>query len=304
MRDDLEPCHAGRPAEGETLAAGSSDAAMPTPDAIMGKAGHENFPVAPWFLPREVRRRLLAVYGYARLVDDVGDEAAGDRHALLDDLEGQVHRLYQPGGSPPGHPLLRALAPTIARCGIPRAPLLALIEANRRDQAVHRYQRFDELLEYCELSANPVGHLVLHVFDQATPERLRLADHVCTALQLIEHWQDVAEDARRGRVYLPVEHLAQFGCAETDLTAAQATPALRRLLAYEVDRASDLLDRGAPLAGTLRGWARLAVAAFIGGGRATIKAIRDAGHDVLAGPPRPTRARVAVELLAVVARGR
>jgi squalene synthase HpnC len=303
MRHDTEPGLTRSHAEGATPAAPFPDPAFPAPAAVMGKARRENFPVAPWFVPRAVRRDLLAVYGYARLVDDVGDEAPGDRLALLDDLVAQVRRLYEPGGSP-SHPLVRALAPTVARCGIPPGPLLALVKANRQDQAVHRYQRFEELLSYCELSANPVGHLVLYVLGNATPERLRLADRVCTALQLVEHWQDVAEDARNGRVYLPGEHLARFGCSEADLAAPNATPALRRLLAYEVDRAAGMLDRGAPLVGTLGGWARLAVAAFIAGGRATIAAIRAAGHDVLRGPPRPTRSRTAVELLATAARGR
>ena len=284
-------------------AAGDGRAAEPTPAAVMAKAGGENFPVAPWFLPRRVRRHLLAVYGYARLVDDVGDETA-DPLPLLDGIEAQVRRMYEPGAPAPDHPVLRELAATVAACGLPAGPLLALVAANRQDQTVQRYRRFEDLLAYCELSANPVGHLVLHVFGRATPERLRLADHVCTALQLIEHWQDVAEDARRGRVYLPAEQLARFGCVEADLAAPHASPALRRLLADEVDRAAGLLDLGAPLAATLRGTARLAVAAFVAGGRAAIAAIRGAGHDVLAGPPRPARARLAAEFVAAAARGR
>jgi squalene synthase HpnC len=271
---------------------------------VMGQAGTENFPVAPWFLPRRVRRHLLAVYGYARLVDDIGDGTAGDPLPLLDEVEAQVLRLYEPGAAPPGHPLIRRLGTTVAACGIEPGPLLALLAANRQDQAVRRYQRYQDLLGYCELSANPVGHLVLQVFGKATAERLRLADRVCTGLQLVEHWQDVAEDRRRGRVYLPAEDLALFGCTEADLAAPSASPALRRLLAFEVDRAAELLDEGAPLAATLRGRARLAVAGFVAGGRAAIAAIRDAGHDVLRGPPRPTRRRLVAEMLLAAGRGR
>jgi squalene synthase HpnC len=303
MRSDIEPDQAIPPRLG-TRAAGGGHPALPAPAAVMAQAGTENFPVAPWFLPRRVRRDLLAVYGYARLVDDIGDETLGDPLPLLDDVEAQVLRLYEPGAPPPEHPLVHRLAATVAARRIEPGPLLALVAANRQDQTVRRYRRFEDLVGYCELSANPVGHLVLRIFDQATPERLRLADHVCTALQLVEHWQDVAEDARRGRVYLPGEDLARFGCAEADLAAPNAGPALRRLLAFEVDRAAELLDRGAPLIATLRGRARLAVAAFVGGGRAAIAAIRDADHDVLSGPPRVTRTRLTVELLAAAIRGR
>src|SRR5581483_4627944 len=142
-------------------------------------------------------------------------------------------------------------------------------EANRRDQQVVAYETFDDLLGYCELSANPVGELVLHVFDAATPERIELSHRICSALQVIEHCQDVAEDAARGRVYVPAEDLERFGVEPAELRKPVAGDRVLELLAFEIQsRARPLLDSGAPLVGALRGRARVAVAGYVGGGRA------------------------------------
>jgi squalene synthase HpnC len=262
--------------------------ALPESAAVLDQARSENFPVASRLLPRRQRAHLMALYGYARLVDDAGDEAPGDRAALLAEIEADLDRVY--AGRAPDHALLRDLAATVVACDLPRAPLQALIEANRRDQVVSRYQTFDELLAYCALSANPVGRLVLHVFDVATPERVALSDDVCTALQLAEHWQDVVEDLGRGRVYLPAEDLERFGVDEGDLTRGPAPEGVRALMDFEVRRAREILDRGAPLVRTLRRRPRLAVAAFVGGGHAALDAILATGGDVSAGAPRASRA--------------
>src|SRR6266511_2333159 len=208
-------------------------------EAVMAKAANENFPVAPLLLQRAVRRHLLAIYGFARLVDDLGDEAPGDRLAQLDRIEGDLDRIWAdpgpagPDGRVPSHPLLVELAATVRTFDIPPEPFHRLIQANRQDQVVGRYQRFEDLVAYCELSANPVGHLVLYVSRAVTPERLELSDAICTALQLTEHWQDVAEDLARGRVYLPQEDLARFGVDEGDLAAPSAGEPVRRLIEFE-----------------------------------------------------------------------
>jgi squalene synthase HpnC len=182
-------------------------------------------------------------------------------------------------------------------------PFRRLIEANRRDQVVDRYETYEDLLGYCELSANPVGELVLRVFGSATAERLALSDRVCSALQLTEHWQDVREDYSKGRIYLPLEDLRRFDVAEADLGATDASPALRSLIEFEVRRARELLDEGAPLVGMLSGRPRLAVAAFVAGGRSALAAIERAGYDVLGSPPRAGRARRAVEAIGTLIRG-
>jgi squalene synthase HpnC len=274
-------------------------ATLPRAAAVLEQADAENFPVASRLLSPRDRRHLIALYGYARLVDDTGDEALGDRTALLDELEAELDRIY--AGEVPRHPLTRRLQATVEACGLPRAPLQALIAANRQDQAVHAYATFDELLRYCELSANPVGRLVLGVFDAATPERIERSDRVCTALQLAEHWQDVAEDLARGRVYLPAEDLERFGVSAEDLARSPAPERVRRLLAFEVARGREILSDGTPLVGTLRGRHRVAVAAFVAGGRAAFAAIERAGCDVSAGAPRATNAARGRELLRVLA---
>jgi squalene synthase HpnC len=271
------------------------------------QAADENFPVALRLLPARYRRPLTAVYGFARSADDMGDEAPpAQRLALLGELEADLHRLYQsrPGGTGPRLPVIRALAPAVVQCAIPAQPFLDLIQANRQDQVVTRYQTFDELLGYCRLSANPVGRIVLHVFGAAAPRREQLSDLVCTALQLAEHWQDVAEDLRAGRVYLPGKDLAAYGVTEADLAAPSASPQLRALIAFEVRRTADLLDEGARITGTLRGFARAAVAGYVAGGRAALAAITASGCDVLAATPRPRHRRVAAELLRAYVTGR
>mgnify|MGYP000050079896 CR=1 FL=1 len=273
---------------------------LPRAEAVMAKAGAENFPVASLVLPRAVRRDLLAVYGFARLVDEVGDEVEGDRAALLDHLEAELDLAYR---GEPGHPVMRRLARTVRSRGIPPDPFRDLIEANRLDQRVRGYATFEDLLGYCRLSANPVGRIVLHVLGAWSPERERRSDDICTGLQLAEHWQDVGEDLARGRVYLPQEDLERFGVEIGDLRLGRVTPAFRDLMAFEVARARALLLRGAPLARDLGGRAGLAVAAFVGGGLAALEAIERAGYDVLTRPPRPGRLGRLRAFLGVALRG-
>jgi squalene synthase HpnC len=329
--------------ECRAIGAASASATMITAQAG-AKAPAENFPVALRFLPRRYRGYLAAVYGFARSADDMGDEATPqERLALLDELDADLKRLYRtvpraatsgeadpaagldaareadtagPVGAgrgsgdgegdsdPPRLDVIRALAPAVIACRIPAQPFQDLIQANRQDQAVFRYPTYGDLLGYCRLSANPVGRIVLHVFGAATPEREVLSDQVCTALQLAEHWQDVAEDLRAGRIYLPQEDMDRFGCAERDLAASHASPKVRALMAFEERRARDLLDAGAPIVGTLRGAARAAVAGYVAGGRAALAAIAASGHDVLRATPRPVKARVVIELVRAYATGK
>ncbi|WP_347350145.1 squalene synthase HpnC [Intrasporangium sp.] len=251
----------------------------------------ENFPVALRVLPARVRRELHATYRYARYVDDLGDEFAGDRTAALRQVAEQVRSLY--AGGRVTDPVVAGMAPLVTRAGVPAHCLLRLVEANLRDQGVARCHDFAELLDYCRLSANPVGEIVLAVFGVATPDRVELSDRVCTALQLLEHWQDIGEDHARGRVYLPKEDLDRFGVTEPELGADRASPALRRLVAFETERAAAWLGAGAPLVSTLRGWARLAVSGYVAGGRAAAARIRRAGYDTLAGEVKPTRSDIA-----------
>ncbi|MFC8426861.1 squalene synthase HpnC [Streptomyces sp. NPDC057236] len=277
--------------------------------ATLDKAAAENFPVAPFFLPRPWRDDLMAVYGFARLVDDIGDgdlapggtdarllgvtgKDAADRLVLLDAFEADLHRVFEPAGPEPGHPLLRRLRPTVRRHGLTPEPFLGLIAANRQDQLVKRYETYDDLLAYCELSANPVGRLVLAVTGTATPERVRRSDDICTALQIVEHLQDVAEDLGRDRVYLPATDMKRFHVQEADLAAPTAGASVRALVAYQAERALGLLNEGSPLVGSVHGRLRLLLAGFVAGGRAALRAIAAAEYDVLPGPPKPGKVQL------------
>jgi squalene synthase HpnC len=268
--------------------------AVADPATIMARATGENFPVAAPWLPQPARDRLRSIYGFARLVDELGDAAPGDRLAALDWLEAELDRAF---AGQPSHPLMRPLAVTIAECELGREPFARLIEANRRDQQTFYYDSFEDLLGYCDLSANPVGELVLEVFGLATKERVALSNAVCSALQLIEHWQDVREDLALGRVYVPLADLARFGCSLDELRAPRVGERLRRVLVLEATRTSALLEEGRTLVGTLRGWPRLAVAGYVGGGRAALSALARADYEVLAQQPRPSRRRTVGSIL-------
>lgn len=267
---------------------GVSPPALPDARSVMERASRENFPVALRLLGYREREQLLAVYGFARLVDELGDEIDGDRLAALDWLQAELGRAFEGRAE---HPLLVRLQQTLAVHPLPQEPFVRLIEANRTDQRVTRYQSFEQLLSYCALSANPVGELVLAVFDLLTPERIARSDEICTALQLAEHWQDVAEDHRRGRVYIPAEDLHRFGVPAEGLLALDRAgrARMRALIEFEVTRARGLLRAGEPLLDTLKGRPKLAVAGFVSGGRAALDAIERTGFEVLDGPPRATR---------------
>jgi squalene synthase HpnC len=271
----------------------------------MARAAGENFPVASRVLPRRVRAHLLAVYGFARLVDELGDAAPGDRLQALDALESELDHAFEGRAQ---HPLMVRLQATLRECALARDPFARLIEANRVDQRVTRYETWADLRTYCSLSADPVGEIVLAVLGVATPARIALSDSICTALQLIEHTQDVAEDYAAGRVYLPAEDLRRFDCAPELLSGAVGAPGspvpgpLRAVIAFEVERARSLLASGAPLVGEMRGRARVAVAAFVAGGSCALDAIERSSYDVRSGPPRAGRARRALALARVLLR--
>lgn len=255
-----------------------SAAALPSRPEVMGQAASENFTVASVVLGRRRQAHLMAIYGFARLVDDVGDEADGDRGALLDAVEAELDRIY--AGERPEHPVMSVLAATVRECALPPGPFRRLIEANRQDQVVTRYETYEQLLDYCRLSAAPVGELVLHVFGAATPARVALSDRVCAGLQIVEHLQDIGEDYRRGRVYMPHEDMIRCGCDDEHLLA-DAHPHRQALVALQARRAGSLLSAGAPLARTLPLRPRLAVAGFVAGGRAALDAL---AHPSLSAP--------------------
>lgn len=275
----------------------SSDAATPASAAVMSELQHlaataadkingENFPVALRVLPARPRDHLRRAYIYARFVDDVGDRAAGDRLALLDRIDRDVQELA--GGTPTLAPV-RDLVALVRDDGLSIQPLRDLVEANRRDQLVSRYPTFDDLLDYCRLSAAPVGRIVLAIAGVDDAAATAESDKVCAALQVLEHCQDVGEDFAVGRVYLPADDLDRFGVPDAELRGPVTSARLRRVVELETARAERLLAEGRPLIRRLRGWARLAVIGYVAGGRATAAALRRADYDVLARQVRPGR---------------
>jgi squalene synthase HpnC len=273
---------------------------LPQPDEVLAQAPHENFTVAGLIVGARRQAHLRAIYGFARLVDDVGDESPGDRGALLDEVEAELDRIF--AGEQPRHPLMVSLAVGVRECALPELPFRRLVHANRQDQVVKRYQTFDELLGYCQLSAAPVGELVLHVFEHATPDRVALSDRVCAGLQVTEHLQDIAEDFASGRIYMPREDLISCGC-DPDNPPASLPAARRALIVLESARARELLDAGIPLMNSLPSRARIAVAGYVAGGRSALSELERASDWRPAGSGRARRRTVgfAVTFLRTVA---
>ncbi|MBS2962993.1 squalene synthase HpnC [Actinocrinis puniceicyclus] len=277
---------------GEVTGEGTGRSGMPDQvvspdrDAIARKEQAENFPVALRLLPRQARADLAAFYTFARYVDDLGDEYGGDRIAALNEVDADLARLSS-GATPLLEPV-RGLLRITGDGRVPIEPFHDLVAANLMDQHKLRYATFAELVQYCKLSADPVGRVVLYLAGQADEQNIADSDAVCTGLQVIEHLQDVGEDLRAGRIYLPREDLTAFGVSEPDLARGHADEDVRALLRWEAGRAAVLLSRGVPLARRLRGWARPAVTGYVAGGRATLTALRRADYDVLAATPKPT----------------
>jgi squalene synthase HpnC len=259
-------------------------------ERIDARASGENFPVVSALAPRHARPHLRAIYGFARLVDNLGDEAHGDRVVLLEELERELD-------GPPRTEIMRRLHETIEACALPLDPFRRLIEANRVDQRKTRYANWEEVRGYCTYSADPVGRLVLGVYGRAgEAELVRMSDSVCTGLQLVNFLQDPPRDLQLGRVYLPQNDMARFGVEDQDL-AGPLTDETAALLRFEGDRARSLLETGLPLGRELRGRAGVSVALYARGGLAALDALERAGWDVFSSRPAPTKwtfARLAV----------
>ena len=254
---------------------------------VAAHARTENFPIASLLFPREYRPHLKAIYGFARLVDLLGDNWEGDRLEALDELERQLDLCYS---GAPDWPVMRQLQPTIRACALPREPFWRLIECNRQDQRVSDYETWADLKAYCTLSADPVGRLVLGVLGRADDEQFTAwSDDVCTGLQLVNFLQDVPRDQAMGRIYLPAEDRRRFGVTEL----ARPNEPLRQVLEFEAERARGLLASGARLRSAIGGRVGRAVGLFARGGLAAIEALEEAQWDIFTRRPRPSRARLA-----------
>jgi len=245
---------------------------------------YENFPVASLFLPARLRPAVSAIYAFARSADDFADEGdlpAAERLRLLAGYRAELERIEN--GAPTDHPLFRRLRPHIEAHRLPLRLFRDLLDAFAQDVVKDRYTTFDELLDYCRRSADPVGRLMLHLFDAATPENLRRSDAICTALQLINHWQDVGIDlgkGHNGRIYLPQDDMHRFNMTDDQLQCRRASADFCALMRFQVERARALMLEGAPLGRALPGRIGLEIRAIVAGGLRILAKIEAAGYDV------------------------
>lgn len=251
--------------------------------------GHyENFPIASVLLPRRTRQHLFNIYAYCRWADDLGDEAGSPDRAceLLAWWRSELEACYAGRVT---HPVFVALQPTISRFDLPITLFADLLSAFEQDQRVTRYEDFARLVDYCRRSANPVGRLVLAVFEQASDENIRDSDSVCTGLQLANFWQDVSRDLDLGRIYLPLEDLHRFGYGQEQLQLRETNEAFQEMMRFEVARAREFLLAGRPLAERLSGRLGLSIELFAGGGLRILERIETMGYRVLERRPVVTK---------------
>lgn len=254
----------------------------------MADAHYENFPVASPLLPRGLREPIAIIYAFARTADDFADEGdlpAAERLRRLENYQTELRAVA--AGQPTADPLFLRLRDVIARHALPLSLFHDLLDAFMQDvmqdATCNRYASYAELLDYCRRSANPVGRLLLHLFGAATAENLRHSDAICTALQLINHWQDVGIDSQKGpqgRIYLPADEMARFRVSEADVLRRLASADFRALLRFQVERAGALMRQGAPLGDALPGRIGLEIRAIVAGGLRILEKIAAADYDV------------------------
>lgn len=242
---------------------------------------YENFPVASVLVPRRLRAAVVAIYRFARAADDLADEGEAtlaQRRAALERFAGHLDAIAR--GETPKEPPFPALASAIRRHGLALQPFHDLVDAFTQDLSTARYPTYAALLDYCARSANPVGRLVLALYHKDSADNLAWSDAICSALQQVNFWQDVAVDWRKGRIYIPQEDLARFGVSEGNLAAGIADDTWRALLAFECDRTRRLLRCGRPLTRALPLRAGLELAGVIAGGERVLDRIDRVGGDV------------------------
>jgi squalene synthase HpnC len=250
----------------------------------MGVGHYENFPVASLLLPQRLRASVRAIYRFARTADDIADEGdatAAARLEQLADLAGQLDAIERNAAN-----AWPDLHDAIVRHDLPLAPLRDLLSAFRQDVLVHRYPDYDALLDYCRRSANPVGRLLLALFGRSDPRLVQWSDAICTGLQLVNFWQDVALDWSKGRVYLPQSELHRFAVAEAAIASGQAGGRWAELMRAQTTRAAALLQAGRPLAGALGGRIGIELRLVIEGGLRIARRVDAVDGDVFRHRPR------------------
>jgi phytoene synthase len=248
---------------------------------------YENFPVASLLLPLRYRRAVALIYRFARTADDFADEGnmpPPSRLAQLDAYESQLAVIAR--GETPGDPLFSALARIVSEHGLPVQLFRDLLDAFRQDVGKGRYADFAEVLDYCRRSANPVGRLLLHLFGCATPANLAASDSICSALQLVNFWQDVEIDYAKGRIYLPQDEMRRYRVTEQHIAERRCDDAWRTLIRHQVGRTRAMLSTGAPLGRALPGRLGLEIRATVQGGLRILEKLERTGGDMFRQRPR------------------
>lgn len=263
----------------------------------LARSHYENFSVATWFLPERLRQHFCNVYSYCRISDDLGDEVGNPTASLelLDQWETELNACY---AGNPRHAVFVALSETIQKFDIPKQPFSDLLKAFRQDQTITRFPTFQDVLNYCRYSANPVGHLVLYLCGYRDAERQKFSDFTCTALQLANFWQDVTPDYAKGRVYIPLEDLQKFGISEADIAGEKNSAAFCEMMRFEVTRAREWFERGLPLVKQVDKELAVDIELFSRGGQEILNAIEKQKFAVLGNRPSISKPRK----LALVAR--
>jgi phytoene synthase len=252
----------------------------------LARRHYENFPVASWLVPRDKRDALAAIYAFARCADDFADEPGISRR--LEALAEWRRKLIDCYAGRAEHPVFAALRDTVARFRLSQQHFENLIRAFEQDVQVNRHRDFPSLLAYCTCSANPVGRLVLELFDHRDAELFVLADCICTALQLANFWQDVAVDLERDRIYLPLEDLRRFGYTLEDLRARCADKRWRALLGFEIARTREWFEEGRPMLERVAPELRVQLRLTWLGGMAVLNKIQSVDYDVFRRRPKLT----------------
>jgi squalene synthase HpnC len=244
--------------------------------------GHyENFPVASILMPKRLRKPVAAIYHFARAADDIADEGDlpnEERLRQLDEFRAELLRITK--HETPLTPLFQNLAAEVHQHALPMQPLYDLLDAFSQDVVKKRYANFDEVLDYCRRSANPVGNLLLHLYDEATPVNIAYSDAICTSLQIINFWQDVEKDCAIGRIYLPLDELAQYGVSETQIAQGHTGDAWRALMKFQVHRARTMMISGKPLGDILTGRIGLEMRMIIAGGLRILDKLENVRYDM------------------------
>ena len=259
------------------------------------KSNYENFFIGTLFLPRKTIKHFHSIYAYCRMIDDLGDEFSGDSNNYLNYAEEQLNLCYQ---GKPDSLLFHALYKTICEFSIPIQPFLDLIEANRMDQNINRYNTFSDLLIYCEKSANPVGQLVLYLLGLTEDKCIELSNLTCTGLQLANFWQDVEEDyILRDRIYIPIEDMENFEYNEKQLWSREYNQNFINMMEFQINRTLEYFSKGIKLLDHISGSSKIEIAMFNLGGLGILEKIKKRKYNVFLGRPKLTRIDKAVLLL-------